>query len=67
VLKESGRDLIPQEGQTRQEMLTALQNQLLSQFGPFLDVDVSELVASGAGAAGGMRSGDRPPLSSFGG
>jgi len=67
VLKESGRDLIPQEGQTRQDMLTALQNQLLSQFGPFLDVDVSELVASGAGAAGGMRSGDRPPLSSFGG
>jgi len=54
VLKESGRDLIPQEGQTRQDMLTALQNQLLSQFGPFLDVDVSELVASGAGAAGAI-------------
>ena len=54
VLKESGRDLIPQEGQTRQDMLTALQNQLLSQFGPFLDVDVSELLASGAGAAGAI-------------
>lgn len=52
VLKEAGRDLIPQAGQTRQEMLTALQNQLLSQFGPFLDVDVSELVSSGAGGGG---------------
>jgi hypothetical protein len=50
VLKESGRDLLPQAGQTRQDMLIELQNELLRQFGPFLDVDVSELVASGPGA-----------------
>jgi hypothetical protein len=61
VLKESGRDLLPPAGQTRQDMLIELQDQLLRQFGPFLDVDVSELVASGAGGGGG----GQPDFSGF--
>ena len=63
VLKESGRDLIPPVGQTRQDMLIELQDQLLRQFGPFLDVDVSELVASGDGDGGG--GGGQPDFSGF--